>query len=97
VSGLGGLGMVAGAGVLAAVLPEARSVLLAGVAGGAVLGAVFILLRRRLRHDRPSGDSPAVLFRDNVARPEARRAQTSPGSEGAPGGSLHADLGICSS
>jgi hypothetical protein len=38
-----------------------------------------------------------VLFRDNVARPEARRAQTSPGSEGAPGGSLHVDLGICSS
>jgi hypothetical protein len=98
VAGFGGLGMVAGSGVLAVVLPEARSVLLAGVAGGAVLGAIFIFLRRHPKHDRPSGDSPVVLFREDVARPEASQVRATPSSEGSIRGSRrHADLGICSS
>ena len=56
--------------VIAIVLPEARWLLVSGVAFGAVAGAAMIYLRRRNRHDSGSGH-PTLL---DPHAPENRRS-----------------------
>lgn len=63
VAGLGGIGLLAVAAVMAVVFPEAQFMMLAGSAGGLLLALFWIAVRRGGSHSRPSGDSPAVLFR----------------------------------
>jgi hypothetical protein len=59
VGGVGGLGMLAGVGIMALALPEVRGFMLITLAGGTILGAVFIAARSR-RHVEPP--SSATLF-----------------------------------
>ncbi len=63
VAGVGGMGLVVLALVMTIVLPEARWVFVTGLAGGGLLGAALVLIRRHSRSDGPSGSNPAVLFR----------------------------------
>lgn len=70
VAGIGGIGMLAGAVIMAWALPEARWLLFAGGAAGALLGAILILMRSRTSRQR-SPRPPAVLF---VEEPGSRPA-----------------------
>jgi hypothetical protein len=54
VDGVGGLGMVAVVGVMAAALPQARFLLLGAALGGLAIAALIILRRR----DHPLSDVP---------------------------------------
>lgn len=78
VAGLGGVGLLAVAAVIAVVFPEARFILLAGGAGGLPLALFWIAARRRGRHSRPSGDSPAVLFRTDAELTPVRPSGKNP-------------------
>jgi hypothetical protein len=69
VAGVGGLGLVAMAIVVAIFLPAAGVTMGAGVIGGAALAVGLIAFRRRHKAGGPTGDDPAILFRD--APPEA--------------------------
>jgi len=60
VEGLAGIPLLALVIVIAIVLPEARWLLVSGVAAGALAGAIMIFVRRR-RHTDPGGDSPTLL------------------------------------
>lgn len=60
VSGVGGLGMVAIAGVMAYVLPEARGFVFASLAGGVIAGVAFVAYRRWVRPDPPHGPTLMV-------------------------------------
>lgn len=62
VSGIGGLGLVATAVLMTVVLPEARWLLVLGAAGGVMLGAVMVLMRRHHTPRGPSGADPTILF-----------------------------------
>ena len=78
VSGIGGLGLVAIAGVMAIVLPQAWALVVAGALGGTALAIVLIVFHRVHRAPGPSGDDPTILFRAQsptqsaTARPHAR-------------------------
>lgn len=63
VAGVGGLGLVAMAVLVSIVMPAAWWLMVAGVTGGCVLGAVLVVARRHSKPQGPSGDDPAVLFR----------------------------------
>jgi hypothetical protein len=63
VAGIGGLGLVAIAVLMTVVLPEAWWLLVMGVVGGVVLGALMVVVRRHYRTSGPSGDDPTILFR----------------------------------
>src|SRR6266850_7383409 len=60
VEGLAGIPLLALVIVIAIVLPEARWLLVSGVAAGALAGAAMILVRRR-RHTDSGGDAPTLL------------------------------------
>ena len=63
VAGVGGLGMVAMVGIMAAAFQPARWLLAAGIAGGATIAIALIAKRRHRRIGGPRGDLPLVLFR----------------------------------
>lgn len=54
VAGIGGLGMVALAAIIAVAFPLARWLLVGGIVSGVAIAAVLILVRRG-RHARESG------------------------------------------
>jgi hypothetical protein len=75
VSGIGGLGMVAIAGVMAYALPEARGFVFASLAGGLIAGASFVAYRRWVRPDPPHG--PTLMVNTTaVSDPTAERSRT---------------------
>ena len=59
VAGIGGLGMVGAAGVLAYALPEARALIAVGLAGGLVTACALIAYRR-VSASRP-GSAPTLM------------------------------------
>ena len=63
VAGIGGLGLVAMAALVAIVMPAARWTIGAGLTGGAVLAVALVVARRYWKGSGPSGDDPAILFR----------------------------------
>ena len=65
VAGVGGLGLVAMAGVVSIYLPAASVTMGAGLAGGAVLAVALVVFRRMWKAPGPSGDDPAILFRES--------------------------------
>lgn len=73
VSGIGGLGMVAIAGVMAYALPEARGFVVGSLAGGFVAGVAYIAYRRWVVPQRPHG--PTLMV--NTPTPPARRSYPS--------------------
>jgi len=70
VAGVGGLGLVAIAVLVSVVMPAAGWLMISGVAGGCLLGAVLVLARRRADKREPGGRAPSVLF---VESPAERR------------------------
>ena len=62
VAGVGGLGLVAMAVVIAWVMPGGRLLLVLGAAGGAIIALAIVLFRRSGRRVGPSGDHPQLLF-----------------------------------
>jgi hypothetical protein len=70
VAGVGGLGLVATAVLVAVLMPAAGWLVASGVAGGCLLGTVLVLARRRADNREPGGRAPAVLF---VESPSGRR------------------------
>lgn len=63
VDGIGGLGLVAMAGVVSAFLPAAGWTMAAGMLGGVVLAIGLVVARRHLTPKGPSGTDPTILFR----------------------------------
>lgn len=61
VAGLGGLGLVAAAGAMAYVVPEARLFLAGGAAGGVLVG-IMLIVARRARARRRGGVGGATLL-----------------------------------
>jgi hypothetical protein len=70
VAGVGGLGLVAIAVLVAVVMPAAGWLMVTGVTGGCLLGAVLVLVRRLADGREPGGRAPSVLF---VESPAERR------------------------
>jgi hypothetical protein len=66
VAGIGGLGLLAMAVVVAWVIPEGRWLLGLSAIGGAIIGLAIVVIRRSWQHARPSGDHPHVLFQSEV-------------------------------
>lgn len=62
VGGVGGLGMVALAGLMTVVFPQAWWVVVFGVSGGSLIAAAMVAVRRHRVPAAPSGDRPYVLF-----------------------------------
>jgi len=73
VSGVGGLGMIAIAGVMAYALPEARGFVLASLAGGFIAGVAFVAYRRWVRPDPPHGPT-LMVDTTAVSDPTAERS-----------------------
>jgi hypothetical protein len=65
VAGVGGLGLVAIAVLVAVVMPAAGWLMVTGVAGGGLLGIGLVLARRAADKREPGGRAPAVLFVDS--------------------------------
>ena len=63
VSGVGGLGLVAMAALVAWILPQAWWLVAFGAAGGCLLGLAIVVFRRHHTPAGPSGDDPHILFR----------------------------------
>ena len=76
VAGVGGLGLVVVALVMATYYPEAWWLLLMGTIGGVCLGAALVVHRRRHRPSVPSGDDPNVLFRAASVERESAPTRT---------------------
>ena len=72
VNGVGGLGMIAIAVVIAIEYPEAHWLLALSLIGGVCMAAGTILWRRTHRTEGPSGDHPGVLFASDAATDAAR-------------------------
>jgi hypothetical protein len=70
VAGVGGLGLVAMAVLVSVVMPAAGWLMVSGVVGGCLLGALLVLARRRADTREPGGRAPSVLF---VEAPAERR------------------------
>jgi hypothetical protein len=68
VAGVGGLGMMAVAAIMAYVLPEARAFAIAGIAGGIIVGSALIAYRRQSASEPKSG---ATLMVDSSAETAA--------------------------
>src|SRR2546426_6972041 len=84
VEGLAGLPLLALVIVIAIVLPEARWLLVSGVAAGALAGAIMIFVRRR-RHTHPGGGLPTPLRPPtpwNRAAGKTRRLRRNRGGDG---------------
>jgi hypothetical protein len=75
VSGIGGLGMIAIAGVMAYALPEARGFVLASLAGGFIAGVAFVAYRRWIRPDPPHGPT-LMVDTTGVVDPTPERPST---------------------
>ncbi|HET7698301.1 MAG TPA: hypothetical protein VFK57_21475 [Vicinamibacterales bacterium] len=69
VAGIGGLGLVAMAGVVSVFFPAIGWMMAAGIAGGVALAAAIVIARRRIKTRGPSGEDPVILFRGGA--PEA--------------------------
>jgi len=79
VAGIGGLGLVAMAAVIAWVMPGGRLLLALGAAGGAIIALAIVLFRRSGRQAGPSGDRPQVLFQAESPEPgTSGRERTTP-------------------
>lgn len=63
VAGIGGLGLVAMAVVVAVNMPAAWWTMVAGLTGGVVLAVVLVMARRHIKSKGPSGTDPTILFR----------------------------------
>lgn len=63
VDGIGGLGLVAMAGIVAVFLLAAGFTMAAGIVGGVVLAIGIVVARRHVTPKGPSGTDPAILFR----------------------------------
>ena len=63
VDGLGGLGLVAMAGVVAVFMPAIGFSVAAGILGGIVLAIGIVVARRHITPKGPSGTDPTILFR----------------------------------
>ena len=94
IAGVGGLGMVIVAFVMALVIAEARWPLVAGITGGAALAVALVMFRRRFTPRGPSPSDPHVLFRTETpaharesdsAKPDLDRLVCAP-AHTAPGG-----------
>src|SRR2546422_6457547 len=72
VEGLAGIPLLALVIVIAIVLPEARWLLVSGVAAGALAGAIMIFVRRR-RHTDPGGEAPTLLGPHTPWKPSAEK------------------------
>ncbi len=72
VAGIGGIGMLVMAAVIAVVFPLARWVVIGGAAGGALLGSAIIFLRRRRPPDT-SGDPFAGMLSPLKPKPKDLR------------------------
>lgn len=77
VAGVGGLGMMAVAGIMVYVLPEARAFAIAGLVGGLIAGCALIAYRRLSPSEPRTGatlmvDSPA----ETAATSDRRRADS---------------------
>ena len=82
VAGVGGLGLVAMAAVVAIFQPAIGPMVAIGLAGGVTLGIALVALRRVRKQHGPSGDDPSILFRDAVSdRPVPQEIRRSGGSE----------------
>jgi hypothetical protein len=77
VAGVGGLGLVAIAVLVAVVMPAAGWLMVSGVAGGCLVGAVLVLARRRADKREPGGRAPSILF----VEPAAERRELPPQGE----------------
>ena len=64
VDGIGGLGLVAMAGVVAVFLPAIGLPMAAALVGGVVLAIGIVVARRHITPKGPSGTDPAILFRE---------------------------------
>ena len=80
VTGIGGLGLLAMAVVVAWVIPAGRWLLGLSAAGGAILGLGIVLLRRYHKGAGPSGDHPQVLFQTEPSdqRPSGKAPADAP-------------------
>src|SRR5436190_18388956 len=77
VSGVGGLGLVAVAALIAYFLPAMRPFVVLGAAGGILLGMAIVAFRRHHVTAGPRGDDPKILFRPEAA-PTPERARPRP-------------------
>jgi hypothetical protein len=73
VAGVGGLGLVAVAALVAYFLPALRPAVVVGAAGGVLLAIAIVAFRRHHVPSGPSGDDPKILF-----RPEPILSRVSP-------------------
>jgi hypothetical protein len=76
VAGVGGLGLVAVAGLMTYVLPQAWWLVAAGAAGGTVLGVAIVVFRRVHVPSGPSGNDPTILFRPEMPAANAPNRRT---------------------
>jgi hypothetical protein len=76
VSGVGGLGLVAVAGLITYVLPQAWWLVAFGGIGGIALGCAMVGFRRHHLSSGPSGDDPKILFRAEAPVPNRPPART---------------------
>jgi len=63
VSGLGGLGLVAVAGLMTYTFPQASWLMAFGAVGGVILACAMVVFRQHHISSSPSGDDPKILFR----------------------------------
>jgi hypothetical protein len=63
VNGIGGLGLVAVAGLMTYVLPATWWFVAFGAVGGTLMGIAIVAFRRHHVSGGPSGDDPKILFR----------------------------------
>ena len=74
VSGVGGLGLVAMAGIMAYALPEARGFVVGSLIGGAIIGVAYVAFRRWIAPDPPHGPTLMVdTSAQTGATPEPHR------------------------
>ena len=66
VSGVGGLGLVAVAGLMTYEFPQASWLVGFGAIGGVILACAMVVFRRHHISSSPSGDDPRILFRAEV-------------------------------
>jgi hypothetical protein len=72
VAGIGGLGLVAMAVVVSVFFPAIGWMMAAALGSGIVLAVALVAFRRLHRSGAPSGDDPAILFRDVPCEGERR-------------------------
>jgi hypothetical protein len=82
VAGIGGVGMIGAAIVIALTFPQAMFLVVGGIVFGGLLATVLIVRRRARDMSKPGGDSPFILFRPTGApaesAPEQRHRRSDP-------------------